>query len=531
MSNIRGRNDRPSVTLPTPGINEMLVIPLGGTDRVGMNATLVGFDRKWIMIDAGATFPGGDSDRAAELGAAFDGEVQQIVPDLRVIRGLMSRLAGIVVTHAHEDHIGALPTFFSYMKAWPELSRVPIYATNYTRGIIRRKLEEIGQRPKIVCIQPRRNVRIGSLDVLPVSVTHSAPETLMLAIRSAAGTIVFGSDAKLDPSPVLGRRTDTEALEILGRAGVTCYMGDSTNAIHDGRSVSEAQVVQGLTSIMRRHPGRVVVSTFASNLARIVGVTQAAKAAGRELGGAGRSILNNVETAVQCGLLTADRVNFLEHRYLNEAPVGHSAVVCTGTQAEQGSALRRAAEDLEMGRNNGRGLRLEAGDLVVHSARTIPGNEGAVDAMFEMLRNAGVQVMTPGDTKEVIHASGHAKRGELSDMYQMLRPRFAAPVHGDRNLIGAHVDLAKSAGVGTVISPREGEVLAISDAGMRIAGRIPVAELAVLSVNGKYSGETRLVPWRAPSINLSFRSPDNSSRRQVRRPTESTSVGMRPAMA
>lgn len=485
---------------PTPDSRSITVIPLGGTDRVGMNATLVGYAGRWIMIDAGATFPGADRDPAdLEQGTS----VEQIIPDFRAIRSIFKKLDAIVITHAHEDHIGALTGLYAFGKAWPELTRVPIYAGEYAKGIIRRKLEGIAT-PRIVSMRQRVVMRLGGLEVAPIRVTHSAPETYMLAVSSPVGTIVFGSDIKLDERPVLGQPTDTRSLINLGRSGVLAFLGDSTNAAREGRASSEADVVAGITDVMRRHKGRVIVSTFASNLARIAGVAEAARLSGRSIGACGRTILANLDIAQSINMLSSKDLGIEDIRYINAREARGGAVVCTGTQAESGAALMRALEDLESGRRPDRGMRLEPGDLVIHSARAIPGNEASIEAMFDGLRSNGVEVLRAGDTSDKIHASGHAHRADLAEFYRMLRPRFAIPVHGDRDLIAAHTDLALGMkGVEAALSPQEGQVLRIDQTGAAIVGRIKVGQLAVLAVDGKFSGDMKVIPWDgAPAIDL-----------------------------
>ena len=464
-----------------------------------MNATLVGHAGRWIMVDVGATFAGADDDRAAEVAEAHGGVLEQIIPDFRAIGGLAGRLDGIVLTHAHEDHVGGIPAMFRFQKAWPRLARTPIHATPYTLGIVRAKVEETGEKATLRTINPRKWTRIGPFDVAPLQVTHSAPETCALVIRTKVGAIVLASDAKLDDEPVLGRRTDVQALEMMGAAGVLAFLGDSTNATHEGRSTSEGQVLRGLTEVMSGHTGRVVVSTFASNVARIAAISEAARKSGRLLAGSGRSILRNVEIAQQTRLVGPRDLRLLDPRSLANVSTSKAALVCTGTQAELGSAMRKMADDLEAGRRP-RNFPLAAGDLVVHSARVIPGNEATVRAMFDTYRSRGVEVIdasTPGWT---IHASGHARRSELADFYRMLKPRFAVPVHGHRELIAAHEDLALSMpGVEAAVSPSEGEILRISTLGARIVGRIGIGQLATVAVGGRNAGETKLIGWSGAS--------------------------------
>lgn len=493
--------------LPIPPHDALLVVPLGGTSRVGMNATLVGHAGRWILVDVGATFAGADDTRSHDLAERHGGVLEQIIPDFRAIAANMGRIDGIVLTHAHEDHVGGIRPLFAFSDLWPRLTQIPIHATPYTLASVRKKLEETGAKPKLRQMQFRKPTRIGPFEIIPINVTHSAPETAALAIRTKAGTIVLGSDMKLDPNPVLGSVTDTRALEFLGHSGVLAFLGDSTNAANAGRSASEGDVRQGLAQIMSEHPGRVVVSTFASNVARLLSVAQAAHRSRRSLAMTGRSILQNVETAKQVGAL--DRLDFYEPRDVARFSSSKVAMVCTGSQAEPSSALRRMADDFEVGRR-GRGLSLDPGDLVIHSARVIPGNEQTVKAMFDTFRANGVHVLEAGGDGLLIHASGHARRDELADFYRMLRPRFAVPVHGTRELISAHTDLAMSSGVEGVLSPAEGEVLRIAEDGVSIVGRLRLGQLATIAVGGRNAGETKLVGWE------NAKSPDMVNRTEVR---------------
>lgn len=448
------------------------------------------------MVDVGATFAGSDDERAAALAEAHGGVLEQIIPDFRAISANFARLDAIVLTHAHEDHVGGIPALFRFGDAWKPMTRLPIHATPYTLGIVRAKVEETGEKANLKAMHPRKWTRIGTaFEVAPLQVTHSAPETCALVIRTKAGTIVLGSDMKIDPEPVLGAQTDVRGFEMIGAAGVLAFLGDSTNAGHDGRSASEGEVVRGLTKVMREHPGRVVVSTFASNLARLVGVQHAARASQRILGASGRSIERNVDIGGQSGVLRQGDLSLVKPHAMGSLAAGRAAMVCTGTQAEIGSAMRRMADDLEIGRRR-HGFSLHPGDLVIHSARVIPGNEATVRAMFDTYRAHGIHVMEAGGPGPVIHASGHAKRDELGDFYRMLNPRFAVPVHGHSSLIEAHLDLAMSMpGVEAAMSPSEGQIMRIAQDGMSIVGRLRLGQLATIAVGGRNAGETKLVAW------------------------------------
>lgn len=491
-------------TLPVPDRGSIMVVPLGGTSRVGMNVTMIGHAGRWILVDVGATFAGADDDRAAEVARERGGVLEQIIPDFRALGGAADRIDGIVLTHAHEDHVGGIPPLYHFEAAWPRLARTRIFATPYTLGIVREKIRETGRKPRLSAMTPGQATTIGPFEITPVRMTHSAPETCGLVIRVRGLQPIFlATDFKLDRDPVLGGLTDMQALARLGREGVMAVLADSTNAQHAGWSTSEGEVRHGLSEIMARHQGRVVVSTFASNLARIVGVCEAAAAGGRRIAGKGRSILRNVEVGYQTGVLRSRQVRLLDPRDMVRQPRRQVAMVCTGTQAEPGSALQRLADDLHAGRR-GNTLGLQPGDLIVHSARVIPGNEATVRSMFDTFRAHGVQVMEAGGPGPVVHASGHARRDELAEIYRALAPRFAVPMHGHRELTAAHEDLALSLGVEAARSPSEGEVMRISPLGLQVLGRFEIGTLATLAVGGRNAGETRLIGWeRAASPEIS----------------------------
>ncbi len=487
------------VSIPVPDADSILVVPLGGTDRVGMNFTAYGTNGRWVLVDMGATFPGADDDQAADFAEEHEAEVDQIIPDPRSFQEILRRLDAIVLTHAHEDHIGAIAPLLAFSAAWPKLATVPIYGTPYTLGIVKNKLREIGRSHPLRTIYPKRTSRIGQFEITPIRVTHSAPETMALSIAARPGRIVHASDFKLDEDPVLGGRTDYTSLQRIGDHGVLAFMGDSTNAHLEGKARTEGEVLAGLTSIMQQHKGRVVVSTFASNLARIEGIRLAAKRSGRHLAASGLSISRNIENAKATGVLSQTLSPFLDGRRLPRgiAP-DRLAMVCTGTQAEERSALRRMADDLELGRRTPHGaMRLEEGDMVIHSARAIPGNEATIGAMFDVLRSHGV-IVIDAESGYPIHASGHGRRGDLADMYRMLQPRFALPIHGTRTLVGAHADLAASMkSVEGVATPSEGEILRISRSGITCVGRMEISLVAVMRGIGASAGKEKLAPWPA----------------------------------
>lgn len=459
--------------------------------------TLIGFNGRWILVDAGATFAAADNSEAAEFATALGGTMGPIIPDLNSVKDIIPKIDGIVLTHAHEDHIGSLSLIHRFKDHWPGIERVKLYATSYTAAIVRTRLQEIGSNARIVTVPLARRQSVGRFGVEWVQVTHSAPQTTALAISCGAGTIVLASDFKLDSRPMLGANTDTRRLEQIGRTGVLALLADSTNAHRSGRSTSEHDVHRSLEVIMRSFPGRVFVSTFASNLARLHSMRLAANLTGRHLSLAGGSLRRNSAVAEKVGILRpAGRV--LSSRTVSAMPRDKVAFLCTGSQAEPNSALARMATNLETGMQRKNDHAISRGDLIVHSARVIPGNDIAVDDLFGTFEKNGVYVMRADHPIHdlQVHASGHGHADELRDLYRMVQPKFAVPIHGNRELISAHVDLARSfASVADVLSPQEGQILRISQDGISIIGAVRTHALASIRIGGS-DENVKLARWK-----------------------------------
>lgn len=480
------QNREPTKSIPNPDSKSFLVLPIGGTNQVGSNMTLFGHAGRWILVDAGATFAAADDSEAAEFATARGGSMGPIIPDLDAVKDIIPKLDGIVLTHAHEDHIGSLSLIHRFKDRWPGIERVRIYATSYTAAIVRNRLHEIGSNARIVTVPFTRKQVVGRFAVEWVQVTHSAPQTTALAISCGVGTCVLASDFKLDSRPMLGEQTNTSRLERLGREGVLALLADSTNAHRAGRSTSEHEVHKSLRTIMRAFPGRVFVSTFASNLARLESARQAASLSGRKLNLAGGSLHRNAGVGEKLGLIKPTN-RPLNTRAISEMPRNRVAYLCTGSQAEPNSALSRMATNLETGLYRRNDPTIAPGDLIVHSARVIPGNEGAVKDLFDVFERNGVYVLRADQNLHdlKVHASGHGHSDELADLYRMTRPKFAVPIHGDRQLISAHIDLARSvSAVRDVQSPEEGQILRITQDAIAIVGSIETGALASIRIGG-----------------------------------------------
>lgn len=437
--------------------DELVFLALGGLGEIGMNAYLYGIGppdaRTWLMVDLGITFPEGEDDPGVDV----------IFPDLRFIEEERNALAGIVITHAHEDHIGAV------VDLWPRLG-VPVYATPFTAGMLKAKLAEYGNRYNIPIREVPLNGRfsVGPFDIELIEMAHSIPESSALAIRTPLGLVLHTGDWKLDPTPIIGSAPDMRRLAALGDEGVLAVVGDSTNAMRDGRSPSERDVARSLADIVRNAPHRVAVTTFASNVARIKAVADAARAAGRELVIAGRALHRAIEVAIDTGYLPQG-FRYVDQQQFKELRRSHIVCLCTGSQGEPRAVMARVAE------NEHPDVSLDTGDLAIFSSRTIPGNEKAVSWIQNSLVRMGVEVLTDGEA--LVHVTGHPRRDELRELYAWTRPRIAVPMHGEARHLKAHAALAREAGVPEVQVAYNGEMVRLAPGPVRIVDDAPVGRL------------------------------------------------------
>ncbi len=441
---------------PAPDAQSLYFLPLGGTGEIGMNLNLYGHDGQWLMVDLGITFPENGSLPGVEV----------LMPDPTFIEERSDHLAGLVVTHGHEDHIGAIP----YL--WPGL-RCPIYATPFTAELLRRKLAEAGLLGEVDLheIPLSGHVTLGSFDIELISLTHSIPEPNALVIRTALGTVLHTGDWKIDPDPLVGDDFDEEALKALAEEGVLALVGDSTNAMVEGSSGSEAEVRENLTQLVKEADGRVLVACFATNVARLESAMVAAKRTGRRVCLVGRSMQRIYEAATLTGyldnpapLISEDEVGYL--------PREEVLILATGSQGEPRAALPR------MSRGEHRHIVLEPEDTVIFSSRVIPGNERPIQRLQERLRSLGTTVLT--DDEVFVHVSGHPAREELSQMYRWVRPRIAVPVHGEPQHLRAHADLAKACQVPQALVGGNGKVIKLAPgAEARIVDSVESGRLAL----------------------------------------------------
>ncbi len=434
---------------------EIVFAPLGGLGEIGMNAALYGFGpakkRKWILVDCGVAFAGADMPG-----------VDLILPDLSFIEKRREDLLGLIVTHAHEDHVGAIAAL------WPRLG-CPVYATRFAAGLLAtRRLAEPGA-PKVPIHEVAQGGRLtlGPFEIEFVPMSHSIPESNLLAIRTGAGLVVHTGDWKLDPTPGLGRPTDVQRLKQLGDEGVRALICDSTNILRDGESPSETQVAETLREKILAARGRVLVTTFASNVARLRAVCLAAQAAGRRVVLAGRAMERSLEVARECGYLD-DVPELLSLESFSRLPADRILILATGSQGEARAAMARIVRGEHA-------VKLSPNDLVIFSSRTIPGNEREVNAIVNGLILQGVDVLTDRDA--LVHCSGHPRRGEVEKLYQWLRPQLAVPAHGEALHLQVHADFARKAGVKHVMVAHNGDMLALGPDAPAHLDQIPHGKL------------------------------------------------------
>ncbi len=441
---------------------DLAFLPLGGTGEIGMNLNLYRYAGRWLAVDCGIGF-----------GGAEHPEVEVMMPDPGFIAGQRDKLVALVITHAHEDHIGAVAWL------WPQL-RCPVYATPFAAAVLRRKLGEaqLLNEVKIHVIPTGGSFEVGPFKLQFIRMAHSIPESQALVIRTASGTVLHTGDFKLDPEPLLGPPSDEAALQALGDEGVLAMVCDSTNAMVEGHSGSEGDVRRSLAALIRGIKGRVAVTCFASNVARVESVALAARAAGRSVALVGRSLRNIEGAARECGYLKGI-APFLSEDEANDVADERLVLLVTGSQGEPRSALARIAMDTHPR------IELGEGDTVIFSSRVIPGNERAIGTMQDHLVRRGVQLMTDAD--HMVHVSGHPARDELRRLYKLVRPRYSVPVHGEWRHLSAHAALAQEGQV-TPVLIEDGDILSLSPGRPEVTDSAPVGRL-VLDGN-------RLVPMQ-----------------------------------
>ena len=417
----------------TPDETDFWFLPLGGTGEIGMNMNLYGHNKQWLMVDCGITFAKPTEEEKALGLPASAPPIQMADPEF--ISARRESLVGLVITHAHEDHIGAVPHL------WEQLL-CPIYTTRFTAEILDRKLQEAGlaKRVTVHIVDPTVRYDIGVFNLQWVTLTHSIPEPYALVIRTPVAKVFHTADWKLDLEPVIGAPYSEAEYRAIGDEGMDAMICDSTNADIKGHSTSEATLATGLEQIIKQAKGRVVVGCFGSNLARLKTLYDIAANCDRHVALLGRSMLNIAAAAKKSGIWP-EQNNIIDSAYLAYMPKSAIIAIATGSQGEPRTALYRLSHD------NFYDLALEAGDTVIFSSRAIPGNEQAIDALIARLEAMQISVITQEKTELAIHASGHPAMDELEAMYRWIRPDMAIPVHGEPKHLKANAKLANAVGV------------------------------------------------------------------------------------
>ena len=418
-----------------PTDKDLWFLPLGGCGEIGMNLNLFGHNGSWLMVDCGITFEDSVTSRTGN---------RVEMPDPLFIANRHEALAGIIATHAHEDHIGALPHL------WEQL-RCPIYTTPFTRNVVARKFAQAGIRAPLVTVHPGETIEIGPFKVTWVPITHSTPETNGLLIDTPAGRVLHTADWKVDPAPVVGEPIQPKLFQSIGDRGVGTIICDSTNAPLKGSSTSESTLFDGLLAAVQASPQRVVVACFSSNVARLQTIGNVAHVAGRYIGLLGRSLINMHGCARGAGYL-ADNFNLVQSNHLGYMPPDEVLAIATGSQGEVGAALYRLAQDSHPD------VSLAAGDHVIFSSKTIPGNEIEVASLIAMFEARDIRVTQNEFDGKPIHATGHPCAEELQQMYQWIRPRVAVPVHGEARHMDSNARIAAACGVPVQLRGQNGDL-------------------------------------------------------------------------
>lgn len=431
-------------------------IPFSGSEEFGVNLNAYTIGGKWLAVDCGIGF----------AGHRFPG-IDILLPDPVFLEERQKDLVGLIITHAHEDHIGAV----AYL--WKRLG-CPIYCSGFTAEILKLKMADIpgNEKAKIHVVRPGDTIKMGPFTCEFLAVAHSIPDALAVGIETSVGRVLHSGDWNMDPTPVLGDLTDEAAFRAYGDKGVLAYVGDSTNAEVPGRTGSEADVEKGLSALFPEIDGLIAITLFASNVGRVRSICRAAKANNRKVVLMGRSLHRMVGAAMECGYLR-DVPEFIDDRDMDRIKDENLIILMTGSQGESNAMLARVA------RGEHPFLTLGKGDTVVFSARPIPGNEEEINAMKNNLAAGGVRVIGTGDTLHKIHISGHPCRDEILDMYRWVRPKIVIPVHGERTQLEAQARLAREAQIKSVIVPTNGSVIKLSEQGAEIIDHIPTGVLAV----------------------------------------------------
>ena len=431
--------------------SELIFIPLGGSGEIGMNANLYHYQSDWLMIDLGISF----SDETTP-------GVDIILPDIRFAEEQKVNIKAIILTHAHEDHFGAVP----YL--WEKLN-VPIYGTPFTIALLKRKLEEakISDNIPLNVIDYNVDYKFGAFTVEFVALSHSIPDPAAIVLKTDKGQILHTGDWKFDETPMVGNKTDVQKLKRIGDEGVIALIGDSTNALIDGRTPSESVAREGLTKVIANSKYTVAVTCFASNIARISSIISAANENNRHVCVVGRALHRSIAAARETGYL--DNIpDFVSEVDAGLMPRENLVIICTGSQGETRAALAKISNGMH------ENIKLQAEDTVIFSSRQIPGNENAIARVQNQFLRQKINIITDEDA--MVHVSGHPARDELIDLYNIIRPQIAIPVHGTARHLDAHAKLAASCQVPEIHIPENGNIISLKNNSIKVVDKIPVSQ-------------------------------------------------------
>jgi ribonuclease J len=444
-----------------PGAPPLELIPLGGLGEFGMNMMLIACGETAILVDAGVMFP-----EPELLG------VDLIIPDVRQLQ--QYRIRALVLTHGHEDHIGAVPHVVPHFDG-------PIYGTKLTLALVEPKLIEHGAdvRARLTEVAPGDRVTVGSFTIEFLRVTHSMPDCVAVAIRTPVGLVLHTGDFKIDQTPLDGQALDLQRFAQLGIEGVLVLLGDSTNVDRKGVSGSERDVIDGFEEIYTSARGRIVVALFSSSLFRMQVLVDLADQFDRKVAFVGRGVMDNSQIAMRLGYLRVPPGVQIRDTDIRSYPSQDVVIICTGSQGEPQAALPRIAID------DHRHAKLDHDDVVVFSAREIPGNEKAIGRVMNHIAKRGADIVYEGIKH--VHVSGHGSEEELKLMLSLIRPRYFVPIHGEYRQLARHARIAKSVSPGTrALLAENGDVIRIDDEGARITGKVPAGRILI---DGTRSGE------------------------------------------
>ena len=432
--------------------NEILFSPIGGVGQIGMNFYLYGTQGKWIIVDLGITFGNSEETPGIDI----------ILPNPEFVKKNKKNLLGIIITHAHMDHIGAVGHL------WPQL-QCPVYATPFAAAVLKRNLKELKIKPNFLKnIALDSNFKLGPFEIDVISTTHSIPEPNALGIKTKFGNILHTGDWKIDPRPLVGRNFNQRKLESFGKKGVLAIVSDSTNSNVEGHSGSEEKLRESLIKIIKKTRNRIAITSFSSNLARLETFAHIANESGKAAALCGRSLWTMYKAALDSGYLKNIKP-FLDEREAMEYPKEQILLICTGSQGEPRAALSRIANDMHQN------IFLEEGDTVIFSSKVIPGNERSITKVQNDLKERNINVVTESD--EFVHVSGHPHIEELKKMYNWIKPEIVIPVHGEYHHLKGNVEIAKKCGIKTGLILKNGLLLKIGPGEPKVIGTIPSGRL------------------------------------------------------